>query len=157
MQLEIKYNCMSSENEYEKTIERLTVLFSRGKISEEAYMKAIKTVEEELSKKRKETTVYSTPALNVCMKCGKEFLGRLKLCPYCGGESLPSSPTAQVPYPHYGKPTALWWLVPFFFSILGGIVAYVAVKDDDKGMAEGLLSLGFIMFFVDLFIVLLLL
>ncbi|HKZ95104.1 MAG TPA: hypothetical protein VJ249_11080 [Candidatus Bathyarchaeia archaeon] len=41
-------------------------------------------------------------------------------------------------------PSLLWYLVPFFFGILGGIVAYVAVKDRDEGMAFGLLVFGLI-------------
>jgi hypothetical protein len=50
------------------------------------------------------------------------------------------------------KPTILWYLVPFFFSILGGIIAYVGVKNDDEGMAGNLLVFGIIMFVIDLFI-----
>jgi hypothetical protein len=41
-------------------------------------------------------------------------------------------------------PTFLWYLVPFFFGVLGGIVAYVAVKDRDEDMASGLLLFGII-------------
>jgi hypothetical protein len=40
------------------------------------------------------------------------------------------------------KPSALWWLVPFLFGIIGGIIAYVGVKDDDRNMAENLLIFG---------------
>jgi hypothetical protein len=39
-------------------------------------------------------------------------------------------------------PSFLWYLVPFFFGILGGIVGYVAVKDKDENMALGLLLFG---------------
>lgn len=39
-------------------------------------------------------------------------------------------------------PTPLWYLVPFFFGVLGGIVGYVAVKDKDENMASGLLLFG---------------
>jgi hypothetical protein len=39
-------------------------------------------------------------------------------------------------------PSVLWYLVPFFFGILGGIVGYVAVKDEDENMALGLLLFG---------------
>lgn len=51
------------------------------------------------------------------------------------------------------KPTALWFLVPFFFGIIGGIVSYVGVKDDDENMAATLLFFGIFMFFIDLLIV----
>ena len=39
-------------------------------------------------------------------------------------------------------PSFLWYLVPFLFGILGGIVGYVAVKDKDENMAFGLLLFG---------------
>jgi len=50
------------------------------------------------------------------------------------------------------KPSALWFLVPFFFGIIGGIISYVGVKDDDEDMAATLLLFGIAMFFIDLFI-----
>lgn len=42
------------------------------------------------------------------------------------------------------RPSLAWYLVPFFFGILGGIVGYVAVKDRDEDMALGLLFFGII-------------
>jgi len=41
-----------------------------------------------------------------------------------------------------GRPTLLWYFVPFFFGILGGLVGYVGTKDEDKDMANGLLLFG---------------
>lgn len=51
------------------------------------------------------------------------------------------------------KPSILWFLVPLFFSIIGGLVGYVAVRDEDEGMATELLALGVFMFFAYLLIV----
>lgn len=45
-------------------------------------------------------------------------------------------------------PSILWYLVPFFLSIIGGLIGYVAVKDQDEDMAKGLLVFGISMFFV---------
>lgn len=42
----------------------------------------------------------------------------------------------------FSKPSDLWYLVPLLFGILGGIVAYIGVKDDDREMASGLLIFG---------------
>jgi hypothetical protein len=39
-------------------------------------------------------------------------------------------------------PSFLWYLVPLFFGVLGGIVGYVAIKDKDENMALGLLLFG---------------
>jgi hypothetical protein len=38
----------------------------------------------------------------------------------------------------------LWFLVPLFFGIIGGIVAYIGVKDDDEEMATNLLIFGIV-------------
>jgi len=49
-----------------------------------------------------------------------------------------------------GGPTKLWYLVPLFFGIFGGIIGYVAVKDEDIEMAKNILFFGCIIFFVNL-------
>ena len=41
-------------------------------------------------------------------------------------------------------PSFLWYLVPFFFGILGGIVGYVGVRDRDENMASVLLLFGIV-------------
>jgi hypothetical protein len=43
------------------------------------------------------------------------------------------------------KPSSLWYLVPFLFGILGGIVGYLGTKQDDPELADGLLIFGAIM------------
>ena len=42
----------------------------------------------------------------------------------------------------YEKPSAWWYLAPFLFGIIGGLLGYVATKDDDKDMADSLLIFG---------------
>ena len=44
------------------------------------------------------------------------------------------------------RPDRLWYLAPIILSLVGAIIAYVAVKDKDKGMAETCLGLGFLVF-----------
>src|SRR5207245_10248795 len=39
-------------------------------------------------------------------------------------------------------PGGLWYLVPILFSLLGGLVAYVVLKDRDEAMAGTCLALG---------------
>ncbi|HYL65729.1 MAG TPA: hypothetical protein VEU72_01095 [Nitrosopumilaceae archaeon] len=41
--------------------------------------------------------------------------------------------------------SALWYLVPFFFGIIGGLVMYLVLKDEDKRMAKKGLVLGIVM------------
>jgi hypothetical protein len=46
-------------------------------------------------------------------------------------------------YTHYVEPTKLWYLVPLLFGIIGGLIGYVGVKNEDEDMAIKLLLLGF--------------
>ncbi len=38
----------------------------------------------------------------------------------------------------------MWYLVAFLFGLIGGLIAYVAVKDEDEGMGKTCLAIGFI-------------
>ena len=52
-------------------------------------------------------------------------------------------------------PTAvsnIWYLLPIFFSILGGIIGYVAVKDTDIRKAKDIIYVGLIIFFFEVFL-----
>ena len=62
---------------------------------------------------------------------------------------------------HYSQPkltqvSDAWYLVPFFFSILGGIIGYVAIKDRDAKKAKNVLLFGLGMFLFEIFIILIL-
>ncbi len=46
------------------------------------------------------------------------------------------------------KHTGAWYLVPLVLGIIGGIIGYIVIKDDDKKMATNLLIIGIIMTFV---------
>jgi hypothetical protein len=45
-------------------------------------------------------------------------------------------------------PTALWYLAPFLFGLIGGLVGYVGTKEQDKELAESLLIFGIIWTFL---------
>lgn len=59
----------------------------------------------------------------------------------------------QKPDKKTNKPSKAWYLVPLLFGLLGGIVGYLAVKDDDKKMAKSLLIAGIIISFIPVFLV----
>ena len=40
------------------------------------------------------------------------------------------------------KASAWWYLVPLFFSLLGGIIVYASLRDEDSDMALTALWLG---------------
>ena len=40
------------------------------------------------------------------------------------------------------EPSKLWYLMPVFFGFLGGVIGYVAVKNEDRYMAKIVFWLG---------------
>jgi DNA-binding Lrp family transcriptional regulator len=52
------------------------------------------------------------------------------------------------------KPSNAWYLVPLFLGIIGGAIAYLAIKDEDEEMANNLLYIGIFMTFLGLIIIL---
>jgi len=112
-------------NQLKEKIAELTTLFSKGEISRESYVTAVKTLEKNIEdlkpqvKFRRETT----------REIGEE--------------------SARVVF---AEPSAWWWLVPFLFGILGGIVGYIGVKDRDAYMASKLLWFGIIWTVIDVIV-----
>jgi len=41
--------------------------------------------------------------------------------------------------------SAIWYLAPLFLGLLGGLIGYIVVKDDDKPMANNLILFGVLM------------
>lgn len=101
----------------QERIERLAGLLADGKIGEESYAAATKALENRMEALKK---AKANP--NVVLSSSRGIVG----------SEAPSN----------GGPTLLWYLVPLFFGILGGIVGYVGTKDEDRGMADGLLLFG---------------
>ena len=50
------------------------------------------------------------------------------------------------------RPTRWWYLVPIFLGILGGLIMYLIVKDDDKKMAKNGLILSIVLTVIGLII-----
>lgn len=102
-----------------KTIERLSVLFAEGKIHEQTYLKSVETLEKKIDK-----------------------LNKIKESPLTRSESPYDSEELENAF--LEKPTTLWYLVPFLFGVLGGIVAFTRTKDRDEGMIFNLLVFGIV-------------
>jgi hypothetical protein len=41
--------------------------------------------------------------------------------------------------------SSLWFLLPIFFNVIGGVIAYFIIKDDDPRKAKNCLLLGTIL------------
>ena len=56
------------------------------------------------------------------------------------------------------RPRSNWWyLLPIFFGIIGGIIAYFAIRKDDRPKAKKCLYLGLILLSIQIIIDLILL
>lgn len=108
---------------YQDELARLSVLLADGKIGEKSYLAASNAINNKIDelKKIKENpkTLITSP-----------------------GASLNIGEFEGLTDENQEKPTSLWYLVPFFFGIIGGIVGYVGTKDEDRDMADGLLIFG---------------
>ncbi|HLB71703.1 MAG TPA: zinc ribbon domain-containing protein [Candidatus Methanoperedens sp.] len=71
-----------------------------------------------------------------CPNCGFENPEMAKFCGKCG-TVIRTTQTGS-------NPSGAWYLVPFFFGILGGIIGYFAMRDKNKGMANNLLIVGIV-------------
>jgi len=88
-----------------------------------------------------------------CNNCGSKILEKTQFCTECGNslDNLSQTNISTTPqsYPQYsrqgGKPSAAWWLLPIFFSIIGGIIAWACIRDRDPHMAKNNLILGIIL------------
>jgi len=46
--------------------------------------------------------------------------------------------------------SGLWYILPIFVGIIGGVIAYFVIKDDDPSKAKNCLWLGIILTVIDL-------
>ena len=104
-------------------IERLASLYAEGKIGEQSYLATAKALEDRLNNLRK---IKENPSIS--LPASEAHPSRFK---------KPKLASTK-------RPTSLWYLVPFFFGLLGGIIGYVTVKNDDNGMADSLIAFGIV-------------
>ena len=83
---------------------------------------------------------YKNPRQEAFEEYENDYVGRI------GGNSNPQPRYNNSPSngPYVGV-SAAWWLLPIFFSVIGGIIAWVCVKDTDPRMAKNCLILGIIL------------
>lgn len=71
-----------------------------------------------------------------CVKCGSTLMQGESFCRKCGSQAVEK------------RASRLWYLAPILFSLFGGGIAYMILKDKDKKMAKNCLKLGAILLVV---------
>lgn len=78
--------------------------------------------------------------MRFCPNCGNELPPASAFCPNCGRPI--ATPMAPPTKPPAEKVSDLWYLLPFFLTWLGGLIAYFATKSRDPAKARKMLIFG---------------
>ena len=99
---------------------------------------------------------YKKNRMPFCPGCGEELPSPdADVCTHCGRLVKEQLRSAANEEKLQRKRSGLWYLLPIFFSIIGGVIAYFVLKEDDPKLAKNCLILGIIItgigFFVGVF------
>ncbi|MGQ0791985.1 MAG: hypothetical protein ACT4NJ_07170 [Nitrosopumilaceae archaeon] len=99
---------------------------------------------------------YKKNHMPFCPGCGEELPSLdADVCTHCGRLVKEHLRTAANEEKLQRKRSGWWYLLPIFMSIIGGVIAYFVLKEDDPKLAKNCLILGIIItgigFFVGIF------
>ena len=82
-----------------------------------------------------------------CAQCGAFNAEGSRFCGECGASIGPQprdddEPVMAEPAARPRKTSGAWWLMPIFLAWVGGLVAWLVVREDDPGKAKWMLILG---------------
>jgi hypothetical protein len=105
-----------------------------------------------------ELFIYLNTIKNImafCSGCGKELPSPdADVCTHCGRLVKEQVRSSYFEGSNLRKERSGWWyIVPILFSIIGGIIAYLIVKDDDPKLAKNCLIIGIILFVIGLMLI----
>jgi len=84
--------------------------------------------------------------LNFCPTCGKELPDGSTYCANCGHGINQNKESGQTPNRVTGKTprkrSAWWYIVPVLFSMIGGIISFFILRNDDPKLAKNCLIIG---------------
>ena len=88
-----------------------------------------------------------------CQGCGRAIAETASVCPNCGAQVKGMAMSNVAPSNAAQHVSGAWYLLPFFFGIIGGIIAWAVNKDKDPKRARNLLIFGLLWTFVPLIII----
>jgi uncharacterized membrane protein YvbJ len=84
--------------------------------------------------------------LNFCPTCGKELPEGSTYCANCGHGINQNKESGQTRNRVTGKTprkrSAWWYIVPVLFSMIGGIISFFILRNDDPKLAKNCLIIG---------------
>ena len=86
-----------------------------------------------------------------CSRCGTALIESSSFCSKCGASVTQGDTEFKGRFPKE-DPTEWWYIVPILFGIIGGLIMYFAVKDDNKKMANEGLVIGIITMIIGIII-----
>ena len=78
-----------------------------------------------------------------CSSCGNEVLSDSQFCPKCGSPIQTNVNASNVT--RTKRRSNWWYLLPIFFSVVGGVIAYFVLRNEDEKLAKNCLYLGIIL------------
>jgi len=88
---------------------------------------------------------------NFCGKCGNSIPSLDEFCTNCGAKKTGNIESKKTEENHARirkERSGAWYLAPILFSLIGGIVAYFVVRNDDPKLARNCLVIGVVIFIV---------
>src|SRR5437016_11723401 len=79
-----------------------------------------------------------------CQSCGRAIAETASVCPNCGAPVKGMAISNVAPSNAAQHVSGAWYLLPFFFGIIGGIIAWAVNKDKDPKRARNLLIFGLV-------------
>ena len=84
--------------------------------------------------------------MNFCPTCGKELPDGSTYCANCGHGINQNKESGQTRNRVTGKTprkrSAWWYIVPVLFSMIGGIISFFILRNDDPKLAKNCLIIG---------------
>jgi uncharacterized membrane protein YvbJ len=84
--------------------------------------------------------------LNFCPTCGNELPDGSTYCAACGHGINPKRESSKTPNRDSVKTprkrSAWWYILPVLFSLIGGIISFFILRNDDPKLAKNCLIIG---------------